>query len=192
MTHNASNRRLRLAVAASVLCGAFLAACGSAAPSTSSSGATSPPGGSTSSAAATSSGSSALPTCPTGAAVSAVAGATYPDPTVQSSSGFLTCTYEDPTSGANLVIVGTTEAGVSASTIQQVVASQAAAQHATASSVSGLGSAAFSFTLNDAATNSKHVDTTVVEFIQGSNILDITAEASLSQVEAVGHLLIGQ
>jgi hypothetical protein len=111
---------------------------------------------------------------------------------VQSSAGFLTCTYEDSTTGANLVIVGTSEAGVTAATIQAVVQSQAAAQHVTSSSVSGLGSAAFTFTLNDAATNALHVDTTVVEFIQGSNILDITAEASLSQVEAVGHLLLGQ
>jgi hypothetical protein len=90
------------------------------------------------------------------------------------------------------VIVGTTEAGVTASIIQQVVASQAAAQHVTSSSVSGLGDAAYTLTLNDAATNVLHVNTTIVEFIQGSNILDITAEASLTQVEAIAHLLIGQ
>jgi hypothetical protein len=31
-----------------------------------------------------------------------------------------------------------------------------------------------------------------VEFIEGPNILDITAQATLNQVEAVAHLLIGQ
>lgn len=192
MPHKLSTRHRNSAVALAVVCGALLAGCGSAATSTSSGGAATPTGASTNSAAATSSGTSALPTCPTGAAVSAVAGMTYPNPTVQSASGTLACTYEDATTGANLVIVGTTEAGVTASIIQQVVASQAAAQHVTSSSVSGLGDAAYTLTLNDAATNVLHVNTTIVEFIQGSNILDITAEASLTQVEAIAHLLIGQ
>jgi hypothetical protein len=111
-------------------------------------------------------------------------GSAYPNPTVQSDAGFLTCTYSDPTTGANLVISATTEVGVTASTIQAVAKSQATAQGVSATSVSGLGDAAFAFTLNDVATTS-------IEFIQGSNVIDITAEATLSQIEAAGHLLIG-
>jgi hypothetical protein len=191
MKCNAPSRR-QLTITLSLACGAMLAACGSTPASTSSSGAAGSTTAPTSAAAATSSGNSALPTCPTGAAVSSAAGSAYPDPTVQSSAGYLTCTYEDPTTGANLVIVGTTDAGATAATIQAVVQSQAGAQHVTASSVSGIGSAAYTFTLNDAATNSTHVATTIVEFIEGSNILDITAQATLNQVEAVAHLLIGQ
>jgi hypothetical protein len=191
MQRHAPTRR-HLSITFAIAGGAVLAACGSAPAATSSNGGAGSTTAPTSGAAATSSGTSALPSCPTGAAVSAAAGTSYPDPTVQSSAGFLTCTYEDSSTGANLVIVGTSEAGVTAATVQAVVQSQAAAQHVTASSVSGLGSAAFTFTLNDAANNVLHVDTTVVEFIQGSNILDITAEATLAQVEAVGHLLLGQ
>ncbi len=191
MQRNAPTRG-QLAVAFSVVCGAVLAACGSTPASTSSSGAAGSTTAPTSAGSATSSATSALPTCPTGAAVSAVAGGTYPNPEAQSSANFLTCTYSDTTSGANLVIVATTEPGVTASTVQAVVQSQAAAQHVTSSPVSGLGDAAFTMTLNDAATNALHVGTTIVEFIQGSNVIDITAEASLADVEAVGHLLLGQ
>jgi hypothetical protein len=191
MTRNASTHHVPLAVALAVVCAAGLAACGSSSPSASSSAPAGSTGTSTSSAAATSAAASALPTCPTGAALSQAAGSTYPNPTVESSAGFLTCNYSDPTTGANLVITATTEAGVTAATIQAVANSQAAAQGVTATSVSGLGDAAFAFTLNDASTNSTHVATTSIEFIQGSNVLDITAEATLAQIEAAGHLLIG-
>lgn len=192
MTHRNAPTRRQLSSTFAIACGAVLAACGATPAATSSSGGAGATTAPTGAAAATSAGTSALPTCPTGAAVSAAAGTSYPNPTAQSSAGYLTCTYEDSATGANLVIVGTSEAGVTAATVQAVVQSEAAAQHVTASSVSGLGSAAFTFTLNDAATNALHVDTTVVEFIQGSNILDITAEATPAQVEAVGQLLLGQ
>jgi hypothetical protein len=192
MTSNAPTRHPPVAVALAAVFGALVAACGSASPATTSSGAAAPTGAPTSSGGGTSSGTTALPTCPTGAALSAAIGSPYPDPTVQSDTGFLTCTYSDSTDGANLVITATTEVGVTASTIQAVAQSQAAAQGVTASSVSGLGDAAFSFTLNDSATNFDHIDTTSVEFIQGSNVIDITAEATLAQIEAAGHLLIGQ
>lgn len=192
MTRNAPARHVPVALAVSAMCGAVLVACGSGSPSTSSAGGGASTGAPTSSSGGTSSGTTALPSCPTGAALSAAVGSAYPNPTVQSDAGFLTCTYSDPTDGANLVISATTEVGVSASTIQAVAQSQAAAQGVTASSVSGLGDAAFSFTLNDSATNFDHIDTTSVEFIQGSNVIDITAEATLAQIEAAGHLLIGQ
>jgi hypothetical protein len=192
MRRNVQARHALVAVAVATVCGAVLAACGSVAPSTSSSGGGAPTGAPTSSSGGTSSGTTALPSCPTGAALSAAIGSAYPTPTVQSDAGFLTCTYSDATDGANLVITATTEVGVTASTIQAVAQSQAAAQGVTASSVSGLGDAAFSFTLNDSATNFDHIDTTSVEFIQGSSVIDITAEATLAQIEAVGHLLIGQ
>src|ERR1700689_4920227 len=120
MERNAPARR-QLAFAFSIGCGAVLATCGSTPASTSSSGAAGSTTAPTSAASATSSGTSALPTCPTGAVVSAVAGGTYPNPEAQSSANFLTCTYSDTTSGANLVIVATTEPGVTASTVQAVV-----------------------------------------------------------------------
>ena len=191
MSLSASTRDLGVTACLSALCGVVLAACGSPGTSTPSSAGATPTGASTSSAAATASGSSTLPTCPTGAAVSAAAGFTYPAPSVQSSAGFLTCTYADPTTGANMVIVATSEPGVAASTIQSVTQSQAAAQHVTASPVAGLGNAAFTFTLPDAATNSLHVATTILEVLQGSIAYDITAEATLDHVETVARLLLG-
>jgi hypothetical protein len=117
---------------------------------------------------------------------------TYPSPTMQTSAGFLTCTYADPASGANLVMVISSVPGTTASTLQAVAQSQAQAQHVTASSVAGLGEAAFMVTLDDAATNSLHVATTIVMALEGSVIYDVTAEATPDQVKAVVQLLIGQ
>jgi MinD superfamily P-loop ATPase len=116
---------------------------------------------------------------------------TYPAPTKQASSGSLLCTYADPTSGANLVMVITSAPGTTPSVLQAVAQSQATAQHVTASSVSGLGDAAYSMTLDDAATNSLHVATSIVLAVKGSVSYDVTAEASLTQVEAVVRLLLG-
>jgi hypothetical protein len=193
MTRTASTHRAHFAVTLAVVCGAVLAACGSSSPSTSSSGAAGSTGTQTSSAAATSSGTGSVPTsCPTAAAVSAAAGMTYPAPTQQAASGSLYCTYADPTSGADLVIVASVAPGTTAAVLQQVAQSQAAAQHVSSAAVPGLGDAAFSMTLDDAATNSLHVATSIIEAVKGSVLYDVTAEATLDQVEAVVRLLIGQ
>jgi hypothetical protein len=193
MTRNASTRRAYVAVTLSVACGAVLAACGSSSPSSSSSGAGVSTEAPTNSSAATSSGSGSVPTtCPTAAAISSAAGMTYPAPTQQATSGSLYCTYADPTTGANLVIVVSLAPGTTASVLEQVAQSQATAQHVSAASVAGLGDAAFSMTLDDAATNSPHVATSIVEAVKGSVLYDVTAEATLSEVEAVVRLLIGQ
>ena len=192
MSRTPSTRHVRVTVGLSILCGVVLAACGSASPSASSSGAATSPGTSTSSGAGSSSGNSAVPTtCPPQAAVSAAAGMTYPAPSQQASSGSLFCTYADPTSGANLVMVITAAPGTTASVLQAVAQSQATAQHVTASSVSGLGDAAYSMTLDDATTNSLHVATSIVVALKGSVTYDVTAEATLPQVEAVVRLLLG-
>lgn len=193
MTRTTSTRHVCLAVAVSVACGALLAACGSSSPSASSSGAGVSTGTPTNSAGANSSGTGAVPTtCPTAAAVSAAAGMTYPAPTQQATTGSLYCTYADPTTGANLVMVVSLAPGTTASVLEQVAQSQAAAQHVSSASVPGLGDAAFSMTLDDAATNSLHVATSIVEAVKGSVLYDVTAEATLDQVEAVVRLLIGQ
>lgn len=192
MTRHASTHHVHLAVALAVVCGAVLAACGSSSPSTSSSGPAGSTGTPTSAAAATSSGSGTVPTsCPTAAAISAAAGSTYPAPAQQATTGSLYCTYADPTTGANLVLVVSLAPGTTASVLEQVAQSQAAAQHVSAASVPGLGDAAFSMTLDDAATNSTHVATSIVEAVKGSVLYDVTAEATLNQVEAVVQLLIG-
>ncbi len=192
MSRTTSTRHVNVTVGLSILCGVFLTACGSASPSASSSGAATSPGTSTASGAGSSSGNGAVPTtCPTQSVVSAAAGMTYPAPSQQASSGSLFCTYADPTSGANLVMVVTTAPGTTPSVLQAVAQSQATAQHVTASSVAGLGDAAYSITLDDATTNSLHVDTSIVLAVKGSVTYDVTAEATLPEVEAVVRLLLG-
>lgn len=123
--------------------------------------------------------------------MSAVAGMAYPAPSQQATAGSLYCTYADATSGANLVLVVSAAPGTTSSILQIAVQSQASAQHVTSSSVSGLGDAAYSITLNDAATNSLHVATSIVEVLKGSVLYDVTAEATLPDVEAVARLLLG-
>lgn len=192
MSRSASTHGFGVSVGLAILSGVVLAACGSSTPPSSSGAATSA-GSSTSSAAATSSGSSALPTtCPTAAAVSAAGGMTYPTPAMQTSAGFLTCTYADSTTGANLVMVISSVPGSTASTLQAVAQSQATAQKVTSSAVSGIGDAAYSMTLADAATNINHVATTIIEILKGSVLYDITAPATLNQLEAVVRLVLPQ
>jgi hypothetical protein len=111
---------------------------------------------------------------------------------VQTTSTLVTCNYADTTTGANLVLVISSADGVSASVLQQVVQSQATSQNATVNTVSGLGDAAYTFTLSDAATNVTHVATTILEVLKGSYYLDITAEASLAQTESVARLILSQ
>jgi len=98
----------------------------------------------------------------------------------------------DPTSGANLVIEFTSvsEASASASALKIAADSQANAEKTTAVAVSGLGNAAYSFTLNDASTNSSGVATTSLEILDGSKLIDITAEATVAQVDAIARYVL--
>jgi hypothetical protein len=131
-------------------------------------------------------------TCPSSAEITAMAGSAYPAPTVSKSSGTVLCNYSDPTSGANLVIEFTSVSGASASASALKIAadSQANAEKTTAVAVSGLGNAAYSFTLNDASTNSSGVATTSLEILDGSKFIDITAEATVAQVDAIARYVL--
>lgn len=95
--------------------------------------------------------------------------------------------YADPTTGANLVILLTPAPGTSASTLESVADCQDTAQDTTAAPVSCFGDAAYIFTLADASTNSRGVATTVMMVQDCSKLIDITAEATGAQVQAVAH-----
>jgi hypothetical protein len=80
--------------------------------------------------------------------------------------------------------------GITAATLKATAQSQASAQNVTAGPVAGLGDAAYLFNLNDASTNASGVATTVLLIKSGSTLVDITAEATPAQVEALGHVLV--
>jgi hypothetical protein len=81
-------------------------------------------------------------------------------------------------------------ASASASALKIAADSQANAEKTTAVAVSGLGNAAYSFTLNDAGTNSSGVATTSLEVLDGSKLIDITAEATVAQVDAIARYVL--
>jgi len=137
-----------------------------------------------------SSASTVSATCPTSAEITAAAGIAYPAPKASSGSGTVLCNYSDPTTGANLVMVFQSVSGTSASTLKSVADSQANAQKATATPVSGFGNAAYIFTLNDASTNSSGVATTNLFILDGSKLIDITAQATVAQVKAVARYVL--
>ena len=137
-----------------------------------------------------SSSSTVSATCPTAAEIAPAAGTTYPAPQVETASGTTICNYNDANSGANLVLEFAPSGGTSAGVLKSVASSQASAQHVTASPVSGLGNAAYIFTLNDASTNSSGVATVSLEILDGSKLIDITAEATVAQTEAVAHYVL--
>ena len=134
-------------------------------------------------------GSSAS-TCPTAAQMTAATGTTYPSAKSSSSSGTVSCNYDDPTTSVNFVIVLSPAAGTSASELKSVVQSEASTQKATAARLSGFGSAAYMFTLNDASTNVSGVATTSLTILDGSKLINITAEATVVQVKAVARILL--
>ena len=172
----------------------LLAACGASsttAPSTSSpstAAGTSTP--SSSAATPTSAGAALSTTCPTSAEIATLTGTTFPAPQQASSTGSLVCSYNDTTSGANLVLEVTAAPATTASALQIAAGAAASAYHVTASSVSGFGSAAYAFTANDASTNASGVATSFIEILDGSDLIDITGELTLTEVEAVAtHVL---
>ena len=172
----------------------LLAACGASsttAPSTSSpstAAGTSKP----SSSAATPTSAAVSTTCPTSAEIATLTGTTFPAPQQASSTGYLLCSYNDTTSGANLVIGVAAAPGSSASTLKIAVDTLASAANVTASSVSGFGSAAYAYTADDASANPNGVATSVIEILDGSNLIDITAALTLAEVEAVATHVLAQ
>lgn len=104
----------------------------------------------------------------------------------------MTCNYSDPTTGANLVILTSPAPGASASAsvLKSVANSQAQAQNTTATPISGFGSAAYISTLHDASSNSSGVATTLMMILDGSKLVDITAEATPAQVQAIAHYVL--
>jgi hypothetical protein len=142
------------------------------------------------SSSGSSSASTVSATCPTSAEITAAAGTAYPAPKVSSFSGTVMCSYSDPATGANLVIMFSPASGTSASALKIVADSQANAQHVTAAPVSGFGTAAYTFTLADAGTNSSGVATTILIILDGSKLIDITAQATVAQVQAIARYVL--
>jgi hypothetical protein len=128
--------------------------------------------------------------CPTSAAITAAAGTAYPAPKVSSNSGTVLCNYSDSKTGANLVLMFSPASGTSASTLKTVADMQAKSQNTTAASVSGFGAAAYIFTLADARTNASHVATTMLMILDGSQLINITAQATVAQVQAVARYVL--
>jgi hypothetical protein len=128
--------------------------------------------------------------CPTAGAMSAATGTTYPTAKSSSGAGLVSCNYDDPTTSVNFVILFSPATGISASEFKTVTESEAKGQKATAASLSGFGSAAYIYTLNDASTNASGVATTALSILDGSKLIDITAEATVTQVKSVARLLL--
>jgi hypothetical protein len=179
-------------VALSIACLGLLAGCGSSGKSTASNNAAA--GGSTGAAGAATSAATtaaaaaggAVPGCPTAAQVSAIMGQTFPAPKSQSTSGGVYCNFTNA-SGGNVVVGVVPFPGGTSSALGTAIASQAQAEGVKAVAVPGLGSAAYLFTLNDASTNSSGVATTTLAILTGTNDVDITAQATTAQVEAIAR-----
>jgi hypothetical protein len=188
--------------ACALLAGLVLSGCGGSSPSSASTPAATGSAlstGSASSAAAPAPTTAASthaaaagsnPICPTAAAVSAAAGSTYPAPQSQSAAGTLICSYENDS--LNLVISLSPAAGITASVLKSTILSEAQAQHVPIAPISGIGSAAYLFTQNDAATTSTHVATNTIGVLTGSRYILLTGEMTAAQVEAVARLAANQ
>ncbi len=181
-------RSLRFtALAVPLLSVPLLAGCGSSGPASPASAPSS-----ASPAAAPSSAGAVSETCPSAAAVTSAFGTTYPAPKSSRSGSTLTCNYSDPSTSANLVIVFSKEAGLSAAVLKTVADSQASAQKVTARPISGFGDAAYTFTLNDAGTNASGIATTIMLIQAGTTLLDLTAEATPAHVQALARVILAQ
>lgn len=129
-------------------------------------------------------------TCPTAAAISAETGQTFPAPKTSNADGSVLCNYTNSTDG-NVVILFAPFPGGTTSTLQGAIASEAQAQGVDAVQVSGFGQAAFLFTLKDAGTNASGVATTTIAILDNGIDIDITAENTVAQVEAIAHGILG-
>lgn len=130
--------------------------------------------------------------CPTSAEMTKAAGTAYPAPKVTHATGTVLCNYADPTTGANLELLFQSVLGTTASTLKIVADSQAKAQKTTARRVSGIGSAAYTFTLNNAKANPSGVATTNLLILDGSKLVVITAQAKVAAVKAVARYVLGR
>jgi hypothetical protein len=74
--------------------------------------------------------------------------------------------------------------------LKTVAKSQAHGQNTAASSVSGLGDAAYISTRDNARTNASGVATTNLMILDGSTLIDLTGELTVPQVEAVAHYVL--
>ncbi len=90
----------------------------------------------------------------------------------------------------DLVLSFAPAASVTAAVLKEVVDAQAHAQGVTDSTVSGIGTSAYIFTMNDAATNSSHVATTTLGLIAPNRYVVIVGQLSVPQIEAVARLTI--
>jgi len=159
----------------------ILAGCSSSGPSTPSKSAATAP---------TTSAKAVSATCPTAAQIASAAGTTFPAPQAESSSGTLLCNYNSTTTDVNMVLEISSAPGTSASALKAAADSQAQSQNTPVAPVSGLGDAAYMLTKNDASTNASGVATTILMILDGSKIIDITAEMTPTQVQAVGHYVL--
>lgn len=189
------------ALRATLLCAALvplIAACGGnkSGPSTSAVGAAAGTTHASSSSAASSTAPSAASkasvTCPSAAAIDAAAGGTYPAPQAQNSDGDTTCNYSDANTGANLNCVIAPSTGVTASLLQQTIASQAQATGGAVKPLSGVGTAAYIYTGNDANTNSDGIATTMVGALSSTLFVICGGELSPAGAEAVTRLVLAE
>jgi hypothetical protein len=90
----------------------------------------------------------------------------------------------------NLVLSFAPPAGVTATVLKEVVDAQAQAQGVTDSAVGGIGTSAYIFTLNDAATNTSHVATSTLGFVAPNRYVVIVGQLSVQQIEAVARLTV--
>jgi hypothetical protein len=116
-------------------------------------------------------------------------GSPYPAPASNNSgAGLVVCTYENDS--VNLVLSFAPPTGVTATVLKQVVDAQAQAQGVTDSAVGGIGTSAYIFTLNDAATNTSHVATSTLGFVAPNRYVVIVGQLSVPQIEAVARLTV--
>ena len=173
----------------------LLAGCGASsttAPSTSSSSAAGGASTPSSGAATPTPAVTVLTACPSSAEIATLTGVSFPAPQQSSASGTLTCNYNDTTSGASLVLVVASAMGTTAGDLEIAASAAASAYTVTDTAVSGFGSAAYAFTANDASTNASGVATSAIEILDGSELIDITAELTLAEVEAVASYVLAQ
>jgi hypothetical protein len=156
----------------------------------SSSAASTAPAASSSAAPSTATGGSA--TCPSAAAVSAAAGTTYPKPQVESAAGDTSCDYNDPDSGANLVIEIAPANGITPAGLQVAMTAEAKGSTGKATPVSGIGSAAYIFTENDASTNSNGDPTALVGAVSSTLYVVVVAPLPPADLEAVTRLALSE
>jgi hypothetical protein len=90
----------------------------------------------------------------------------------------------------NLVLSFAPPAAVTATVLKEVIDAQAHAQGVSDSAISGVGTSAYIFTLNDAATNTSHVATTTLGLVAPDRYVVIVGQLSVPQIEAVARLTI--